>query len=124
MLDRIYDDFTHKAAQSRNVPIERMDDLARGRIWSGAEAQKRGLVDELGGLSKALDLARAKAGIPADQAVQLVTYPAESDILGYLAGWFSSGAFAGPDLALLWRITKIIAPHTQNSGLTMSGFMP
>ncbi|MCD0448255.1 S49 family peptidase [Actinocorallia sp. API 0066] len=77
-LDRIYADFTSKAAQGRGLPLDRIDELARGRVWTGADAAERGLVDELGGLDHTLDLARVKAGLPADAPVR--TFPHTSPL--------------------------------------------
>lgn len=62
-LDRIYDDFTGKVAEGRDLSRERVHELARGRVWTGADAHERGLVDRLGGLDLAVDLARKKAGL-------------------------------------------------------------
>jgi protease-4 len=73
MLDRIYDDFTGKAALGRNLPRERVHELARGRVWTGADAKENGLVDELGGLDLAIELARKKAGLPDDAPIR--SYP-------------------------------------------------
>ena len=61
-LDRIYDDFTSKAAQDRHLPLERLRELARGRVWTGAHAVENGLIDGLGGLSAAIDAACELAG--------------------------------------------------------------
>jgi protease-4 len=72
-LDRVYDDFVGKVAQGRNFDRDRAHDLARGRVWTGADAFGRGLVDELGGLEDALSLARGKADLPSDAPVR--TYP-------------------------------------------------
>jgi protease IV len=69
-LDQIYDDFTAKVAEGRGLTRERVDELARGRVWTGADAHANGLVDELGGLDRALDIARKKAGIAADAPVR------------------------------------------------------
>ncbi len=65
-LDRIYDDFVGKVAEGRGLPRERVHELARGRVWTGADAHERGLVDELGGMERAAEIARKKAGLPAD----------------------------------------------------------
>jgi protease IV len=65
-LDRAYEDFTAKVAKGRDIDSDRVDELARGRVWTGADARERGLVDELGGLDTAVELARKKAGLPAD----------------------------------------------------------
>ncbi|MFC4112491.1 signal peptide peptidase SppA [Nonomuraea zeae] len=72
-LDRIYDDFVGKVATSRNLTRERAHELARGRVWTGADAQAGGLVDELGGLEDALALARRRAELADDAPVR--TYP-------------------------------------------------
>ncbi|MDP3893264.1 signal peptide peptidase SppA [Nocardioides sp.] len=62
-LDRVYDDFTGKAAADREMPLEDLRAVAKGRVWTGADALDVGLVDELGGLSRAVDLACELAGV-------------------------------------------------------------
>jgi len=62
-LDRVYDDFTAKAAADRGMPVERLREVAKGRVWTGADAREVGLVDRLGGLSDAVDLACSRAGL-------------------------------------------------------------
>lgn len=62
-LDRVYDDFTAKAAEDRGMPVEELRVLARGRVWTGADAVAHGLVDELGGLERAVEVAAARAGV-------------------------------------------------------------
>ncbi|WP_242901290.1 signal peptide peptidase SppA [Actinomadura terrae] len=77
-LDRIYDDFTRKVAEGRDLSRERVHELARGRVWTGADARDHGLVDELGGLDRALELARKRSGLPADAPVR--SYPHTSPL--------------------------------------------
>ncbi|MEU0569866.1 signal peptide peptidase SppA [Nonomuraea sp. NPDC005983] len=72
-LDRIYDDFVGKVAQCRELTRDRAHELARGRVWTGADALSGGLVDELGGLDDALGLARKRAGLADDAPVR--SYP-------------------------------------------------
>jgi protease-4 len=72
-LDRIYADFTDKVASGRGLSAEKVHDIARGRVWTGADAAENGLVDELGGLTTAAALARQKAGLPG--AAPLRVYP-------------------------------------------------
>jgi len=55
VIDKGYRDFTGKVAQARKQPVAQIDAVARGRVWSGAQAKERGLVDELGGLQAAID---------------------------------------------------------------------
>jgi protease-4 len=72
-LDAIYRDFTQKAAEGRRMPLERVHELARGRVWTGADAAAHGLVDELGGMAAAAEIARRRAGLPADAPLRV--YP-------------------------------------------------
>lgn len=74
-LDRVYDDFTGKAARARNLSAEQIDRAARGRIWSGTMAQEIGLVDELGGFSAAVESAKKLGGIEPDAPVELKRFP-------------------------------------------------
>ncbi|TDC77182.1 signal peptide peptidase SppA [Actinomadura sp. 7K507] len=77
-LDKIYDDFTSRVAEGRGLSRERVHELARGRVWTGADAKEQGLVDELGGIDKALDVARKKSGLAADAPVRV--YPHSSPL--------------------------------------------
>jgi protease-4 len=63
-LDRIYADFTSKVADARGLSMDQVHDVARGRVWTGADAAANGLVDHLGGLETAVALARRKAELP------------------------------------------------------------
>jgi len=63
-LDRIYADFTGKVASARNMTPEQVHQIARGRVWTGADAAGNGLVDHLGGLDDAVALARREARLP------------------------------------------------------------
>jgi protease-4 len=73
-LDRVYDDFTAKAAEDRGLPVEQLRAVARGRVWTGADALDHGLVDELGGLERAVAVACERAGLDPD-AVELRVLP-------------------------------------------------
>jgi protease-4 len=70
-LDRIYADFTGKVADGRGLSQDQVHEIARGRVWTGADAAGIGLVDELGGLDTALAVARQKASLPQSAAVRL-----------------------------------------------------
>ncbi|MEJ7666694.1 MAG: signal peptide peptidase SppA [Hymenobacter sp.] len=70
-VNNIYADFTTKAAQGRNMPVERLRRIASGRVWSGTEGKKIGLVDVLGSYEDALKIAAARAHLkPGDYRVQ------------------------------------------------------
>ncbi len=78
-LDRIYADFTQRVAAGRKIPMDKMDAIARGRIWSGASAKEAGLVDRLGGMTEAVEEMRGLLRQPADTPLRLVDYPAPED---------------------------------------------
>lgn len=71
-----YDDFLPKVAKGRGKDVEYVDSVAQGRVWTGAQAKERGLVDEFGGLDRAVEVAKELAGIPADKGVRRVIFPA------------------------------------------------
>ncbi|HEX8699945.1 MAG TPA: signal peptide peptidase SppA [Myxococcaceae bacterium] len=75
MLDRIYADFTGKAAKGRNLPLEQLQAVAKGRVWTGEDALANKLVDELGGFPKALELAKDAAKLPKDAEVRVQVFP-------------------------------------------------
>lgn len=117
-LDRVYDDFTAKAAASRHLPVERLREVARGRIWSGEDAREKGLVDALGGFPVALQLARQAAKLEGDVRVEL--FPRKKDtaevvagLLGGRRGDNSDDVEAGTDALGPWRplLTQTRALH-------------
>jgi protease-4 len=71
-LDFVYDDFTAKVARGRAMTREAVYEVARGRVWTGADAAERGLVDELGGLRRAVEIARQRADLPPDARLRPV----------------------------------------------------
>ncbi|MDO3401500.1 signal peptide peptidase SppA [Mycolicibacterium neoaurum] len=76
--DLFYTDFVERVAQGRKMSVDAVDAVARGRVWTGADARERGLVDTLGGLHTAIDRAKARAGFDADEQVRVLTYPGSS----------------------------------------------
>ena len=76
--DLFYNDFVARVAQGRNLSTDAVDAVARGRVWTGADAAERGLVDELGGLRAAVRRAKELAGLDADAQVRTVSYPGSS----------------------------------------------
>ncbi|XP_027125102.1 serine protease SPPA, chloroplastic [Coffea arabica] len=67
-----YKQFRDKAAFSRSMHVDKMEEVAQGRVWTGNDAASRGLIDAIGGLSRAVAIAKQKANIPQDQEVTLV----------------------------------------------------
>lgn len=101
-LAAFYDQFVEKVAQSRHATPEKIDAIAQGRVWTGAQARTLGLVDELGGLARALEIARERARIGPGVDVEIVTYPAKRRLVEFVPGpWWEAAAPGAPALAML-----------------------
>ena len=74
-MQATYDGFVEKAAAGRNTTPEKIDAIGQGRVWTGRQAKALGLVDELGGLDRAVAIAKERAKIPQGAGVELVVYP-------------------------------------------------
>ncbi len=88
-LESFYTQFVAKVAAARGKTPDQINAIAEGRVWTGRQASQNGLVDVLGGLDTAIGLAKEKAGIDADDSVQLVVYPAPKsfyEIVSELSG--------------------------------------
>jgi protease-4 len=76
VVDRIYDRFLTIVSEARQLPKAEVNEIAQGRVWSGAEAKKVGLIDELGGLEQAVQAAATESNLGDDW--QLIEYPKAS----------------------------------------------
>jgi protease IV len=90
--DAIYADFTQKVATGRKLSLAQVQDIAKGRVWTGADAKPRGLVDELGGFWTAVADAKSLAGIGADQRVVFKRFPERKGLFAALGEAFSGSA--------------------------------
>jgi len=79
-IDAFYRSFVGKVADGRKKTFEQIEPLAQGRVWLGSQAKLNGLVDELGGLDKAVELIRKKANIASSDKITLVPYPAKRSV--------------------------------------------
>ncbi len=70
----------------RGIPLETLKTLAMGRVWTGRQALENGLIDEIGGLDKAIEIAKELAEVPADEEVTLLHYPKKKSIIESLMG--------------------------------------
>ena len=98
VVSALYDDFVARVAAARKRTPAQIDSVARGRVWAATAAVEKGLVDTLGGLETAIQLARTHAGIGADRALRIVEWPR--------LGWFSFRDWPG-------MIRAVIAPQAQ-----------
>jgi protease-4 len=83
-LNETYADFTKGVAAGRKMTVEAVDKIGKGRVWSGSQGKENGLVDELGGLDRAVQVAKELANIPAGDSVRLVRYPEERNFFQQL----------------------------------------
>jgi protease IV len=74
-LKNTYDDFTSKVAKGRGKEQAYIDSIGQGRVWTGYQGKERGLVDEYGGLDKAIEVAKKLANLPADKGIERVVLP-------------------------------------------------
>src|SRR5260221_14752803 len=74
-LGSTYDDFISKVGKGRGKDKTYIDSIGQGRVWTGSQGKERGLVDEYGGLDKAIEIAKQLAKIPAEQSIQRVILP-------------------------------------------------
>jgi protease-4 len=119
--DLCYTDFVERVADGRNLSVEAVDAVARGRVWTGADALEHGLIDELGGLRAAVRRAKVLAGLDEDDKVRLVGYPGSS-VWDYLRPRPSSQPAAAslPD-ALGGLITQSVVGIVEHVERSLSG---
>jgi len=85
-LKNTYDDFITKVAKGRSKEKDYVDSIGQGRVWTGQQGKEKGLVDEYGGLDKAIEVAKQLAKIPAEKGVQRVTMPIPPTFLQQILG--------------------------------------
>jgi protease-4 len=73
-------------SEKRGIEMEELEKLVMGRVWTGRQASENGLIDEVGGLDRAVELAKELAGIPEDEDVTIVNYPRKKGLLEMIAG--------------------------------------
>jgi len=96
-IDATYETFLQRVADGRKMSRDDVHAIAQGRVWTGRQAKDRGLVDELGGLMRALELAKEQAGIDADQEVTVVPFPRPRSFFETL-----NSELSAPSMAARW----------------------
>jgi protease-4 len=123
-VDAIYADFTSKVAKGRKLPLAQVQDIAKGRVWSGADGKAHGLVDELGGLWTATDAAKRLAGIAPGERISFRFYPRQKgffDIVNDLFGNSEAGARAVQGFVTLMNAAPVRAVVGAVSDLPRGG---
>jgi protease-4 len=115
-IDGFYQAFVNVVAQGRKKTFAQIAPLAQGRVWLGAQAKQNGLIDELGGLDRAVELVRRRAHIPADERITLVPYPGKRSVFDLL---FRSDDASAVEL----RLEKILLGRLPVQALSQGGFL-
>jgi protease-4 len=110
-----YDEFVNKAASGRGKTYDEIHAVAQGRVWTGAEALRVGLVDRLGGLDVAVSLAKERAKIPTDQEVALMILPEKKSFFETMLERQEESAMSKEEAALLK-----IAPRDVRGALALA----
>jgi protease-4 len=98
-MQAFYDQFVEKVAEARHSSPEKIDQIAQGRVWTGQQARQVGLVDQLGGLQLAVSIAKQRAHIPADEEVELVSFPPRRSLYEVLSEQFEQPSERGASAA-------------------------
>lgn len=117
VLDTIYGDFIAKVASGRNLPPERVRELAQGRIYTGSGAVTLGLVDTLGGFPDAVAKAKSLMGVPADKPVRIKTFPKRRSLGERILGVSTSGGDDAETVFLNGGMAHIMNPPAPAPGI-------
>ncbi len=109
-LDRVYEDFTGKVAAGRKLPRERVLEIAKGRIWTGEDAKRLGLVDELGGYPAAMKAAREAIGLAPDAKIRLKVFPREKSTFEMILDKGRESSEGKAEAAVLARVLATVRP--------------
>jgi protease IV len=122
-LDETYKGFKDHVASGRHMTQEEVEEVAKGRVWSGEEAKARGLVDELGGSAVALRLAKEAARLAPDAAVKLTVFPREKEafeiVFDRLFGKEGEGDSGGAISGSIERSLKAVQPLLQRAEMLL-----
>lgn len=122
-LDDTYQEFKQKVADGREMSLDQVEDIAKGRVWSGSRAHKLGLVDELGGFSRALHVAAAEAGLDPSEPLRVQVFPRPK---GFFEELFAEGPDSSRDRrakAAVYEALEPVRPIMRNLA-DQSGWNP
>jgi protease-4 len=110
-MDRIYNNFVARVAEGRNLPLDKVQAMARGRVWTGEQALKLGLVDKIGGFGLAVSEAQRLAGIPANEHVVMKSISPKRSPLDMLSHAIGMGSTSMKTLS--FAVEALSDPRTQ-----------
>ena len=114
-----YKSFVGKVAAARKKSFDQIDSVAQGHVWMGAQAKTNGLVDQLGGLTEAVQIVRKKAGLSAGGETNLVMFPARRSLLDML----TSATPEALEEDALQRKIRTLAPGLPSPGMLKGGML-
>jgi protease-4 len=109
-MKSVYAQFVARVAEGRHLTPDQVEAIAQGRVWIGADAKAKGLVDELGGLDDALADARKRGKLADDSPVDV--YPPDPTLLDFLNS-FVGGVSTGPFGGVLAQVTALLGPQAR-----------
>jgi len=101
-IDEFYRVFVSRVADGRKRSYDQIEPLAQGRVWVGEQARQNGLIDQLGGLDRAIEMVKKRAHIPSEENVSIVAYPARRSVLDVLMSRSEDSATA--ELKVIRRV--------------------
>ncbi|MBD3413011.1 MAG: signal peptide peptidase SppA [Candidatus Aminicenantes bacterium] len=119
-----YDHFITKVANNRSMTKQEVDEIGRGRVWTGSQAKRLGLVDETGGLSKAVQIAKDLAGIPPEEEVKFDVVPKKISLWDAFFGR-AAAARTSPDLSVFdQKVRKVLRTFQMLKDEVLWNLMP
>jgi len=115
-IDAFYHAFVSRVADGRKKPFDQIEPLAQGRVWVGAQAKENGLVDQLGGLDRAVEILKQRAHMSPSDRVTLVPYPGRRSVFDLLY------SRADPSAEVQMRLEKIVGKFPLQA-LSEHGFL-
>ncbi len=105
-----YDRFVSKVAKGRKMSVEAVNNIGKGRVWTGKQALEIGLIDEIGGLSRAIEIAKELAGIPHEESVKLVVWPKKISFFEGIVGrrLIKTNLILSPKVEKIFSIFKLL----------------
>ena len=105
-----YDRFVSKVAKGRKMSVEAVNNIGKGRVWTGKQALEIGLIDEIGGLSRAIEIAKELAGIPHEESVKLVVWPKKISFFEGIVGrrLINTNLILSPKVEKIFSIFKLL----------------
>ncbi|MCB9252502.1 MAG: signal peptide peptidase SppA [Flavobacteriales bacterium] len=118
MVERIYDKFLTRVSEGRNISKDQVDTIGQGRVWTGEQGIKIGLVDVMGGMNKAIEIAKWKSGL---KDYRLVEYPAPKsqleEILSSIKGDDEVKALLEAELGEFYTLHKTLRSLSKTTGI-------